>query len=88
MAAMDTQQILYFLALCEEESFTRAAKKCGIAQPSLTIAIRRLENEIGGTLFLRAARPPYAQLTPLGVRLRPICVQMRKLLKKAASVVN
>ena len=28
-------QIRYFLALCEERNFTRAAKRCGVSQPSL-----------------------------------------------------
>jgi DNA-binding transcriptional LysR family regulator len=36
---MQMHQIRYFLALCEERSFTRAAKRCGISQPSLTNAI-------------------------------------------------
>src|SRR5215468_10129897 len=45
---MQMQQIRYFLALCEERSFTRAAKRCGISQPSLTNAIIALEQELGG----------------------------------------
>src|SRR5262245_20974853 len=36
---MQMHQIRYFLALCEERSFTRAAKRCGVSQPSLTNAI-------------------------------------------------
>ena len=45
---MELHQIRYFLALCEERSFTRAASGCGISQPSLTNAILRLEQELGG----------------------------------------
>ena len=37
-----THQISYFLALCEEQSFTRAARRCGVAQPSLTQLALRL----------------------------------------------
>jgi len=48
---MQMHQICYFLALCEERSFTRAAKRCGISQPSLTNAIIALERELGGALF-------------------------------------
>jgi LysR family hydrogen peroxide-inducible transcriptional activator len=48
-----THQVSYFLALCEEQSFTRAARRCGIAQPSLTRAIQSLESEFGGLLFER-----------------------------------
>jgi LysR family transcriptional regulator, hydrogen peroxide-inducible genes activator len=36
---MQMQQIRYFLALCKERSFTHAAKRCGVSQPSLTNAI-------------------------------------------------
>jgi len=64
---MEMQQIRYFLALCEERSFTRAARQCGISQPSLTNAIIRLEQEVGGPLFERkpavAPSPSWATLS-------------------------
>ena len=50
---MEMHQVRYFLALCEERNFTRAAKRCGVAQPSLTRAIKQLEAELGGLLFDR-----------------------------------
>jgi DNA-binding transcriptional LysR family regulator len=50
---MEMHQVRYFLALCDERSFTRAARRCGVAQPSLTNAIKRLEQELGGLLFRR-----------------------------------
>jgi molybdenum-dependent DNA-binding transcriptional regulator ModE len=50
---MELHQVRYFLALCEEKSFTRAAKHCGVSQPSLSNAIGRLEQELGGRLFHR-----------------------------------
>jgi DNA-binding transcriptional LysR family regulator len=62
------QQIHYFLALCEELSFTRAARRCGVAQPSLTTAIGALERELGGALF---HRKPAIALTGLGHRVLP-----------------
>jgi hypothetical protein len=46
-------QVSYFLALCEEQNFTRAAKRCGVAQTSLTRAIQQLEQEFGNRLFER-----------------------------------
>jgi DNA-binding transcriptional LysR family regulator len=61
------QQVHYFLALCEELNFTRAARRCGVAQPSLTTAIGALERELGGALFHR----PEVALTGLGHRVRP-----------------
>ena len=45
---MKIRQLTYFLALCEEQSFMRAARRCGVAQPSLTRAIQLLGHEIGG----------------------------------------
>ena len=46
-------QIRYFLALSEELNFTRAAKQCGVSQPSLTNGIIELERHFGGALFRR-----------------------------------
>jgi DNA-binding transcriptional LysR family regulator len=62
------QQVHYFLALCEELNFTRAARRCGISQPSLTNAISALEREVGGALF---HRKPSIALTGLGRVVRP-----------------
>jgi LysR family hydrogen peroxide-inducible transcriptional activator len=65
---MKMHQIRYFLALCEERSFTWAARQCGISQPSLTNAIIRLEQELGGALF---ERKPTIDLTVLGHAVHP-----------------
>jgi len=65
---MQIQQIRYFLALCVERNFTRAAGRCGVTQPSLTNAIIALERELGGALFQR--RPAIA-LTVLGHAVQP-----------------
>jgi hypothetical protein len=51
---MELHQVRYFLAVCKEKSFTRAAKHCGVPQPSLSDAIKRLEQELGGQLFHRS----------------------------------
>ncbi|HET7021644.1 MAG TPA: LysR family transcriptional regulator, partial [Xanthobacteraceae bacterium] len=67
-APVQMQQVHYFLALCEELSFTRAARRCGISQPSLTSAIGALERELGGALF---QRKPSIALTGLGRIVRP-----------------
>jgi len=47
------QKYKYVLAVYQEQSFTNAAKKLYISQPSLSVAIRSLEKEIGGPLFER-----------------------------------
>ena len=64
---MEISQIQYFVALCAELNFTRAAKRCSVSQPSLSNGIKALESDLGGPLFQRA---PIA-LTPLGKRVRP-----------------
>jgi hypothetical protein len=66
---MTLQQVYYFLALCDEQSFTRAARRCGISQPSLTRAIKQLEAELGGSLFQRSRTK--SRLSPLGSAVWP-----------------
>ncbi len=51
--AMEMHQVRYFLAVTDAENFTRAAEACNVAQPSLTKAIQKLEEELGGPLFHR-----------------------------------
>ena len=65
---MQMHQIRYFLALCEEGNFTRAARRSGVSQPSLTNAIGALERELGGSLFQRR---PFIALTALGHAMQP-----------------
>jgi len=65
---MEMHQIRYFLALSRELNFTRAAKHCGISQPSLTNGIRALERHFGGALF---RRKPGVALTALGRAVWP-----------------
>ncbi|MEM8949815.1 MAG: LysR family transcriptional regulator [Pseudomonadota bacterium] len=66
---MEMHQVRYFLAVCEAENFSRAADACDVAQPSLTKAIKKLEEEFGGALFYRERHR--TQLTDLGRRLKP-----------------
>ena len=62
-------QIRYFLAVCETLNFTRAAETCHVSQPSLTRAIKGLEDELGGPLFRRERNNTH--LTGLGEMMRP-----------------
>jgi DNA-binding transcriptional LysR family regulator len=70
---MEMHQVRYFLAVARTLNFTRAAEECNVAQPSLTRAIRQLEDELGGDLFRRER--PHAQLTDLGQRMQPLLQQ-------------
>ena len=55
----------YVIAVSEELSFTAAAKRCGISQPSLSNAIQDLEEQLGGRLFLRTYRTRGVKITKL-----------------------
>ncbi|RWR12859.1 LysR family transcriptional regulator [Siminovitchia fortis] len=50
---MDTNRLKYFVAVVEENGITAAAKKLNISQPSLSIMIKKLEQELDALLFTR-----------------------------------
>ena len=53
---MDLRQLEYFTAIVKEGSLTGAAKRCRVAQPSLSQQLRALEDELGETLVHRKPR--------------------------------
>lgn len=64
-------EVRYFLTLCEELNFTRAAKRCGVSQPSLTNGIKNLECRLGSKLFYRIrSSQSQTQPTELAVALK------------------
>lgn len=56
-----------FIALARERHFGRAAESCGVTQPSLSSAIRQLEDQFGVQLVFRGSR--FQGLTPEGQRV-------------------
>ena len=48
---MDIKQLTYFMAVAQEGSYSKAAEKLGISQPTLSIAVKKLEEELGLPLF-------------------------------------
>jgi LysR family hydrogen peroxide-inducible transcriptional activator len=53
---MNLRDLEYVLALEAERSFSRAAERCGVAQPTLSAQVRKLEDSLGVALFERAGR--------------------------------
>ncbi|QUX94957.1 LysR family transcriptional regulator [Marinomonas sp. CT5] len=53
---MDIKPLRYFIAIAKTESFTKAAQQLGVAQPAVSMAIKKLEADLGLTLVHRADR--------------------------------
>ena len=68
LESMEFNQIRYFLNLADTLNFTEAAMRSGVSQPTLTRAIQRLEQELGGTLVYRDGKD--SRLTAFGRDIR------------------
>jgi len=64
---MIVRRLLYLIALAEEEHFGRAAEKCNVSQPTLSSAIRQLEEELGIPIVHRGHR--FSGFTQEGFRV-------------------
>jgi LysR family transcriptional regulator, hydrogen peroxide-inducible genes activator len=80
---MKLDQLRYFVAVACAGTITRAAEQEGVAQPSLSQQLRKLENSLGVLLFERHSR--HVRLTRAGERLLP---QARSLLRQAADAAQ
>ncbi|MEV1291653.1 LysR substrate-binding domain-containing protein [Pseudonocardia sp. NPDC049635] len=70
---MTLQQLMYFVALADVRSFTRAADQVGVAQPTLSRSLRALEQELGAPLINRGSA---VTLTPAGELVLPLARRM------------
>lgn len=71
--AVTLQQLMYFVAVADVRSFTRAADQVGVAQPTLSRALRALEDELGAPLLNRGGA---VTLTPAGDAVLPLARRM------------
>ncbi|MFC6061977.1 LysR family transcriptional regulator [Streptomyces ochraceiscleroticus] len=77
---MELRHLEHFVAVSEEQHFTRAAERLHIAQSGLSASVRALERELGADLFARTTRR--VQLTAAG---RAFLVEARRTLAGAAA---
>ncbi|HEY2416679.1 MAG TPA: LysR substrate-binding domain-containing protein [Steroidobacteraceae bacterium] len=78
---MTLTELRYIVALAQEQHFGRAAERCHVSQPTLSIAVKKLEEELGTTLFERGKHG--IQATPLGERIVTLA---SRLLDQAAAI--
>src|ERR1700692_2983975 len=64
---MTLTELSYVVALAQEQHFGRAAERCHVSQPTLSIAVKKLEKECDVTLVERCKNG--VQITPLGERI-------------------
>jgi DNA-binding transcriptional LysR family regulator len=76
---MDLRQLEYFVAVADQQHFTRAASQMNVVQSGLSASIRALEDEFGAPLFLRTTRK--VALTPMG---QAFLTEARRVLAAAA----
>ncbi len=64
---MTLTEFKYIVAVAREKHFGRAAEACHVAQPTLSVAIKKLEDELGVVIFERGGAE--VSITPLGARI-------------------
>src|SRR3546814_8615356 len=72
---------LPILAVARERHFGRAAEACFVSQPTLSVAIRKLEDELGVVLFERGGTE--VGITPIGLR---VVAQAQRVLEESANL--
>ncbi len=78
---MTLTDLRYLVALARERHFGRAAEKCHVSQPTLSVAVKKVEEELGVQLFERSASE--VKITETG---RRIVVQAEKVLMEATQI--
>ena len=64
---MTLTELKYIVAVAREKHFGRAAEACFVAQPTLSVAIKKLEDELGVAIFERGGNE--VSVTPIGSQI-------------------
>lgn len=80
---MTLTELRYIVAVAQERHFGRAAKRCHVSQPTLSIAIKKLEEELALPLFDRSSNE--VKTTAAGAR---IVAQAQRVLEEAEALTN
>lgn len=78
---MTLTELKYIVAVARERHFGRAAEACFVSQPTLSVAIRKLEDELGIVLFERGGNE--VGITPIGLR---VVAQAQRVLEESANL--
>lgn len=78
---MTLTELRYIVAVARERHFGRAAETCFVSQPTLSVAVKKLEDELGVALFERG--PGEVTVTPAGTK---IVEQAQRVLEEAARI--
>ena len=81
--SMSLNQLRYIVTLAQEQHFGRAAERCHVSQPTLSIAVKKLEEELGIALFERSKTQ--VNPTPLGEK---VINQAQLVLEQAAAILE
>ena len=78
---MTLTELRYIVAVAKEKQFCKAAKACYVSQPTLSLGIKKLEDELGVVLFERKHQE--LVITPIGLK---IVAQAEKALKEVKTI--
>ena len=76
---MTITQLKYTLAVAEYGNFTTASEKCFVTQPTLSMQVQKLEEELGVTIFNRSTKP--LQVTEIGEK---VLIQAKKIVEESS----
>lgn len=83
---MELRHLRYFLAVADTRSFTRAAERLHVTQPTLSHQVKQLESLVGTVLFERSTKD--VELTAAGRLFKPYCERILKEIESSALAIT